>query len=79
MRVFRATPQNYIVCPVSAMARRVQRGFGDGSAIRGRHALDTGSTVEHQLTGREIGGISVACFPPKRAVLEPRRRTHGTP
>jgi hypothetical protein len=74
--ILRATPQNYIVCPYQPWLD----GFKVGSGTVRQFvavALHTRSTVEYQLTGREIGGIAVACFAPKSAVLEQRRGPPG--
>ncbi len=71
--ILRATPQNYIVCPYQPWLDGFKVGSG---TVRQFVAvpLHSRSTVEHQLTGRDIGGISVACFGPKNAVSGLRRR-----
>jgi hypothetical protein len=59
-----AAPQNYIVCPYQPWLD----GFKVGPAIVRQFVavpLHTGNSVEHQLTGRDTGGISIACFAPK--------------
>jgi hypothetical protein len=58
-----ATPQDYIVCPYQPWLD----GFNVGSGIVRQFVavpLGSGQTVEHQMTGADSGGITVACYRP---------------
>ena len=69
--VLRASPQNYIVCPYQPWLD----GFKVGPALVRQFVavpLGTGATVEHQLTGRESGGIVIAAFRPRPGALDAR-------
>ena len=65
-------PQNYIVCPYQPWLD----GFHTESGVVRQFVavpLRTGESVEHQLTGVDTGGITVACYRPDQP-LEPMPR-----
>jgi len=56
-----AAPQNYIVCPYQPWLD----GFKSGAGVVRQFVtvpLDSGTSVESQLSGRDAGGIMLACF-----------------
>jgi len=65
-----ATPQNYIVCPYQPWLD----GFKVGPATVRQFVgvpLHTGESVEHQLTGSDTAGVSIACYAPRASVRLP--------
>lgn len=76
--VLRASPQNYIVCPYQPWVD----GFKVAPAVVRQFVavpLHAGLTVEHQLTGHDASGVSIACFAPKAEVLAHREPPHRDP